>query len=76
MQRIRENIYQVTFAELGAPLDKGFYPVEGLGDVFLDVADLRYAAEARSGGYEPTFFVSKSGALENDFVVVARQQAA
>lgn len=76
MHRIRENIYQVTFAELGAPLDKGFYPVEGLGDVMLDVADLRYAAEAKALGNEPVFFVSRSGALENDFVVVARQQAA
>ncbi|MFY7882710.1 MAG: hypothetical protein ACOVR6_10485 [Fimbriimonas sp.] len=76
MTQIRENIYMVSVDELGDPQDRGYFLVEGLGEVLIDQADLRYIQESRSAGYEPIFHVSKSDALAGAFVVVARQQKA
>jgi hypothetical protein len=76
MRRVRENIFEVTYHELGQPEEGGVYEVAGLGEVFLDVADLRYIGEAKSGGYAPTFFVSRTPAMGSYFTVVARQRAA
>ena len=76
MKQIRENIFQVTFTELGKPPAKGPVIMEGFGEVMLDHADLRYAKEMQGLGYEPTFFISKSAPLMDRFVVVGRQQKA
>ena len=76
MKKIRENIFQVTFTELGNPPAKGPVSVAGLGEVMLDEADMRYAKESSGLGYEPTFFVSRSEPLHGRFVVVGRQEKA
>lgn len=76
VEQIRPNIFRITWEELGQPVEKGPAPVEGLGTVYLDIADLRYAATSLEQGFEPTFFVSRSPAMGNDYVVVSRQRAA
>jgi hypothetical protein len=76
MKQIRENIWQVTYSELGQPDSRGYYKVESLGEVLMDQADLRYIDEMNSAGYEPVFHVSRSAALNGGYVVVARQQRA
>lgn len=76
MTQIRENIWQVTFHELGEPPARGYYAVEGLGEVLIDQADLHYISETQAKGFEPIFHVSRSKALNNAFVVIGRQQKA
>lgn len=76
MKQIRENIFQVTFSELGRPPAKGPVILDGLGEVMLDDADIRYARDHQELGYEPTFFVSRSLPLHGRFVVVGRQEKA
>lgn len=76
MKQIRDNIFQVTYSELGKPPAKGPVTLAGLGEIMLDQADLRYVKEMSSMGYEPTFFVSRSAPLKGRFVVVGRQQKA
>jgi hypothetical protein len=76
MTQIRENIFRVTLDELGDVQDRGYYAVQGLGEVLMDQADMRYISEMQSMGYEPIFHVSKSAALNGAFVVVSRQQKA
>ena len=76
MIQIRENIFRVTVDELGNPPDRGYYVVDGLGEVLIDQADLRYIAEMDTLGYEPIFHVSRSKALNGAFVVVGRQHKA
>lgn len=76
MKQIRENIWQVTHTDLGLADYKGYFKVEGLGEIMLDQADLRYIEEMNAAGYEPTFHVSRSPALNNAFVVVGRQKIA
>jgi len=76
MKQIRENIFQVTFTELGKPIGKGPVKLEGFGEIMLDFADLRYAKDMQGMGYEPTFFVSRSAPLQGQFVVVGRQEKA
>ena len=76
MKQIRENIWQVSFADLGEPTGRGYYKVEDLGEVLMDQADLRYIKEMESKGMEPIFHVSQSKALNGAFVVVGRQQKA
>lgn len=73
MKQIRENVYHVTFADLGKPFEKGYYAVEGLGEVLLDEADVRYLKEVSGKGYDPAWFVAKSDAIRNAYVVVSRQ---
>lgn len=63
----------MTYTELGSPTAKGDYPVEGLGLVMMDMADLQYAQLYLEKGYEPSFFVSPSAAIGR-YVVVARQR--
>ena len=75
MNQIRENIFQVSHSELGKPLVKGFYPVPTAGaNVLLDEADVRYIREYLDRGYEPSFFIKKSVALQGAFTVVGRQR--
>jgi hypothetical protein len=76
MKQIRENIFQITFTELGKPPVKGQFALQGLGEVLLDDADMRYVKETSALGYEPTFFVSRSEPLKGRFVVVGRQEKA
>jgi hypothetical protein len=76
MRQIRDNIFEVTYTELGKPSKRGDVKLEGLGQLMIDSADLNYAKEISELGYEPTFFVSKSKALGNRFVVVGRQHKA
>jgi hypothetical protein len=76
MRQIRENIFEVTFSELGKPGKKGDVKLEGLGLLMLDTADMNYVKQMDELGFEPTFFVSKSKAMGNRFVVVGRQQKA
>lgn len=76
MKQIRDNIWQVTFAELGEPFARGYYAVADLGEVLVDQADLRYIKEMQNQGLEPVFHVSKSKALNGALVVVGRQQKA
>ncbi len=76
MTQIRENIFRVTVDELGNPPDRGYYAVDGLGEVLIDQADLRYIEEMETLGYEPIFHVSRSKALNGAFVVVGRQHKA
>ena len=73
MKQIRENIWEVGYAELGEPFEKGYYAVPDLGEVMLDQADVRYIEGMKEVGYEPRFFVSPSPAI-NAYVVVSRQQ--
>ena len=73
MTAIRDNVFQVTHTELGKPSAHGFYDVEGGGQLLIDAADVRYIREALADHYEPTFFISRTTALGNDFVVVGRQ---
>ncbi|HEY0866291.1 MAG TPA: hypothetical protein VGE01_02870 [Fimbriimonas sp.] len=74
MRQIRENIWYVTYSELGKPFEKGPVKVDGLGTIFLDIADVRYINQHRELGYEPAFFVSRSEAMNGWMVVVARQE--
>ena len=76
MKQIRDNIWQVTFEDLGEPNARGYYAVEDLGEVLMDQADIRYIKEMETKGFEPVFHVSKSKALNGAFVVVGRQQKA
>lgn len=76
MKQIRENIWQVTFADLGEPNARGYYPVENLGEILMDQADVRYIKEMEGKGLQPIFHVSRSKALNGAFVVVGRQQKA
>jgi len=73
MTTIRENIFRVTLSEIGNPIDRGFFEMSDGGQVLMDAADIRYIKEAKEGGYEPVFFISRTHALGNDFVVVGRQ---
>jgi hypothetical protein len=74
MRQIRENIWYVTYTDLGKPDEKGPVKVDGLGTVMLDIADLRYVRTHLELGYEPAFFVSRSEAMGGWFVVVSRQE--
>jgi hypothetical protein len=73
MTTIRENIFRVTFDEIGSPVERGYYDLPNGGKVLIDLADMRYIQQAKSGGYDPIFFVSRTKSLEGDFVVVGRQ---
>lgn len=73
MTAIRDNVFQVTHSELGHPFEHGFYDVAGGGQLLIDEADVRYIREAQRAGYEPVFFISRTTALGNDYVVVGRQ---
>jgi hypothetical protein len=74
MRQIRDNIWLVTHGDLGKSMEKGPVDVPGLGTVLLDMADENYIKEYLVKGYEPAFFVSKSPAMVDWFVVVARQR--
>lgn len=76
MKQIRDNIWQVTYSDLGEPDARGYYKVENLGEILMDQADVRYIKEMEDQGYEPVFHVSKSKALNGAFVVIGRQQKA
>ncbi len=76
MKQIRENVYQITFSELGKPPVKGMAPVMDLGQVHLDEADMRYIKEHQGLGFEPTFFISRSAPMGGQFVVIGRQEKA
>jgi len=73
MIAIRDNVFQVTHTELGKPADHGFYDVEGGGKLLIDAADVRYIRQALAEHYEPIFFISRTAALGDDYVVVGRQ---
>jgi hypothetical protein len=73
MRQIRDDLYEITFTDLGSPAATGYYPVDGLGEVLIDAADVRYIQEHQELGYEPTFFVRRSPALKGAFTVTARQ---
>lgn len=75
MKQIRENVFQVTFTEIGKPPQRGWTKVPGGGKLMLDAADMNFIEKMSAGGYEPTFFVSRAAAMGNEFVVVARQWA-
>ncbi len=76
VKRIRERIWEVGYAELGEPFERGYYPVADLGEVLIDQADVRYIELMKREGYEPRFFVSPSPALGDAYVVVSRMQKA
>jgi hypothetical protein len=76
VRQIRDNIFEVTFSELGSPKKKGDIKLDGLGTVIIDVADLNYVTTMRELGYEPKFFISRSEKLGGRYVVVARQEKA
>jgi hypothetical protein len=76
MRQIRENIFEVTFSELGKPSKRGDVKLDGLGTIMIDIADLNYASKMTEMGYEPTFFVSRSAPVGNRLVVVGRQHKA
>ncbi len=73
MTAIRDNIFRVEHSELGNPRDRGFFDLPNGARLLIDQADLRYIQEAKSEGYEPAFFISRTHAFDNDFVVVGRQ---
>lgn len=74
MTTIRENILRVELSEMKTrPIDRGFFELPNGEQVLMDQADLRYISEAKAAGYEPVFFISRTHALGNDFVVVGRQ---
>jgi hypothetical protein len=75
MTQIRENIFQVTYTELGQPQGKGYYPVPSGGELLLDEADFRYIREYLDRGFEPAFFIKRSAALRGAYVVVGRHRA-
>jgi hypothetical protein len=76
MNQIRENIWQITADDFENPSDRGYYSVEGLGEVLMDQADLNYISNMKAKGMKPVFFVSKSAALNGALVVVSRQHPA
>jgi hypothetical protein len=76
VKQIRENIFQITYTELGKPQAKGPVILQSLGEVMLDEADIRYAHTSETQGYEPVFFVSRSEPLFGRYVVVGRQEKA
>lgn len=76
MKQIRENIFQITFTELGKPPAKGAVVLKDVGEILLDDADMRYAKEISALGYEPTYFISRSEPLKGRFIVVGRQEKA
>jgi|GEM_PF-1018815 len=74
MKQVRENVFQVTFEELGSPFEKGWASLPEGGRLLLDEADMRFIAEMRDQGYEnPTFFIGRTAALANDYGVLSRQ---
>lgn len=76
MKQIRDNIWQVTYADLGEPTARGYYKVDDLGEILIDHADVRYIHEMEAQHLEPVFHVSKSKALNGALVIVGRQQKA
>jgi hypothetical protein len=75
MTQIRDNIWQVTYTELGKPEDKGYVPLpQENSTLLLDEADMRYIRDYVEMGYEPSFFIKKSAALRGAFTVVGRQR--
>jgi hypothetical protein len=76
MRQIRPNIFRVSYSELGRPEEKGPVEVGNFGTVILDIADIRYIQEQLALGLEPIFFVSRSAAMGNQFVVISRNRAA
>jgi hypothetical protein len=76
MKQIRDNIWQITYSDLGEPTARGYYKVEDLGEVLIDHADVRYIHEMEGKGLEPVFHVSKSKALNGALVITGRQQKA
>ncbi|MCW5936281.1 MAG: hypothetical protein KIT11_03115 [Fimbriimonadaceae bacterium] len=64
--------YLVTWKELGEPVAQGDYEVPGLGIVTIDDADLHFATHTP----DAEFFVRRSKALGNRFVVVSRKHPA
>jgi len=76
MTQIRSNMYQVSYTELGKPDEKGYYKIpNGLGDLMLDEADMRYIKEYLERGFEPAFFIKPAAALRGAYTVVARHRA-
>lgn len=73
MKSIRENVFQVTYTELGNPFERGWVDLKGEGRLLLDEADIRFIREMKEQGYEPNFFISRSDIMGGDFIVVARQ---
>ncbi|AIE84031.1 hypothetical protein OP10G_0663 [Fimbriimonas ginsengisoli Gsoil 348] len=73
MTTIRDNVFRVSYHEIGKPTYHGFVDVPGGGKLLIDQGDIRYIREATADGYEPTFFISRTTALGNDYVVVGRQ---
>lgn len=73
MKQIRENVFQVSYEELGRPPEKGWIKLKEGGKLLLDAADMHFIGEMSGQGYQPTFFISRSPVMGNEFVVVARQ---
>ena len=72
-QDIGEGRILLTYAELGSPVRKGRYSVDGVGTVFFDDADLHYAESVS----DAAFYVKRAKALGPDaFVVVSRVHSA
>ena len=76
MTQIRPNIYEITYTELGRPSDKGTVKLASGELLHLNHADLHYIQVHTGLGFEPTFFISRSDVMANDFIVVGRQQKA
>lgn len=74
MKQIRDNVFQVTYSEIGRPPERGWVKIPE-GKLLLDAADMHFIQKMSAGGYEPTFFVSRASAMGNEFVVVSRQWA-
>jgi hypothetical protein len=73
MKQIRDNVFQVSHGELGRPMDKGWLKLPESGKLLLDAADIHFINEMVAQGYEPTFFISRSPVMGNEFVVISRQ---
>lgn len=72
-QDVGEGRILLTYAELGSPVRKGRYQVDGVGTVFFDDADLHYAESVS----DAAFYVKRAKALGPDaFVVVGRVHSA
>lgn len=73
-QPIVGDKYLITWADLGKPTVMGNYKIPGFGTIFLDDADVFYAAKNPDIA---AFYVRKAKALgEGFFVTVARVQPA
>ena len=71
-----DGTIRVTWTDLGRPEEgRGYAALPSGGQLLLDDADMHYASQYLTAGYEPAFFIRQSEALQGRYIVVSRVRA-